>query len=135
MLAKQEMFQKMLGDLMNNSSLNSETLKILKEINKMVDETENELINKNITPEILKRQDRIITRLLEAENSEYQREIDKKRKSNEATDKIYDFFDNNLEYNKINTNFNELLNTTNIKMYKYYQNKYSEYLINLKENK
>ncbi len=133
MLAQQEIFNKMMGDLMNNSSLHPETLKELNDIKKMIEKTENDIINKNVTPVTLKRQNMIITRLLEAENSEYQREIDKKRESKEIKN---DFFRNPkeiFEYKGIGTQFSDLLNTSNIKLYNYYKKKYKEYLINLNQ--
>lgn len=133
MLAEQEIFNNQLGKLMNSGGIQPEAMKLLKEIQKLVEQNENDIINKNVTPATLKRQELILTRLLEAENSEYQREIDNKRKSNEAkNEKISnpkDFF----QYKRLHSKYNELLNTSDIKMYKYYNEKYKQYLINLNE--
>lgn len=135
MLAQQEIFNNQLSKLMNNGGIQPETMKLLNEIKRLVEQTENEIINKNITPTTIKRQELILTRLLEAENSEYQREIDNKRKSNEAkNEKISnpkDFF----QYKRLYSKYNELLNTSDIKMYKYYNEKYKQYMINLNEEK
>jgi len=131
MLAQQEIFKDKMGKLMNNGSLNPETMRKLNEIKRMVEQTENDIINKNVTQRSIKRQDLILTKLLKAENSEYQREIDKKRKSEKAKiEKIgnpKEFF----EYKRLNKEFNEILNTSDIKLYKYYNEKYKQYLINL----
>lgn len=133
MLAEQEIFKNQLGKLMNNGNISPETAKKLNEIKKLVEQTENEIINKNITPTTIKRQDLILTRLLEAENSEYQREIDNKRKSEEAKNKKIsnpkDFF----EYKRENNTYNEILNSSDIKLYKYYNEKYKMYMINLNQ--
>ncbi len=51
---------------------------LLKEMEKI----EEELVNKRINPELLKRQKEILTRLLEAENSQRERDTDNKRESN-----------------------------------------------------
>jgi hypothetical protein len=51
---------------------------------KEMEKTETELVNKQLTAEMLKRQQQILTRLLEAENAERQRETDNKRESNSA---------------------------------------------------
>ncbi|MFH2094781.1 MAG: DUF4175 family protein [Bacteroidota bacterium] len=133
MLAQQEIFQNELGKLMNSGGISPEMAKKLNEIRKLVEQTQNDIINKNITPTTVKRQDLILTRLLEAENSDYQREIDDKRKSNEAKlEKISNpkgFF----EYKRLHSKYNELLNTSDIKLYKYYNDKYKEYMIKLNE--
>nr|MCU0320718.1 hypothetical protein [Flavobacteriales bacterium] len=44
------------------------------------------IVNKNITPETLRRQQDIMTRLLEHEKAERERELDQKRTSNEGRD-------------------------------------------------
>lgn len=44
-----------------------------------MEKTENDLVNKMITQETLRRQQEILTRLLEAEKAERERELDKKR--------------------------------------------------------
>ena len=49
-----------------------------------MEKTENDLINKRLTNEMLKRQQEIMTRLLEAEKAERQREQDNKRESKEG---------------------------------------------------
>ncbi len=131
MLAEQEIFKNQMEKLMNNGNISPETMKKLHEIKRLVEQTENEIINKNISPNTIKRQNLILTRLLEAENSEYQREIDNKRKSEEAKNKKIsnpkDFF----EYKRENNIYNEILNISDIKLYKYYNEKYKQYMINL----
>jgi hypothetical protein len=84
MLAEQEMFEKMLQDLMNGSTINPDNMKILNEINKASDEIKEDIINNNITPQTLLRQQEILTRLLEAEKSENERELEEKREAKEA---------------------------------------------------
>ena len=51
-----------------------------------MDKVEVELVNKKLNAETLKRQQNILTRLLEAEKAERQREQDEKRKSETADD-------------------------------------------------
>ena len=133
MLAEQEKFQKQMSEIMGKSALSPEAVKALKEINKLTEKNENDLINKNITPNLIKRQELILTRLLEAENSEYQREIDKKRESKEAKDNNFNSPKDFLKYQKINSKFNEILNISNIKMTKFYENKYKNYLLEVND--
>ncbi|GAB4286221.1 MAG: ATPase [Marinilabiliales bacterium] len=134
MLAQQEIFQNELSKLMNSGGIHPEMMRLLNEIKRLSEDVEKDIINKNITPETLKRQEQILTRMLEAENSDFQREIDNKRKSEEAKNKKIsnpkDFF----KYKRLHQNYNELLNTSDIKMYKFYNEKYKQYLMNLNEN-
>jgi hypothetical protein len=75
--AMQKMMNEMIkqGDSGNSGNLRNA-------INKM-EQTETDIVNKNITSETLKRQQEILTRLLEAEKAEREREQDEKRESNE----------------------------------------------------
>ena len=51
-----------------------------------MERTEKDIVNKNITPETMRRQQDIMTRLLEHEKAERERELDQKRTSNEGRD-------------------------------------------------
>jgi len=85
MAAQQEMIRNAMQKMMNEmikegDSGNSGNLR--NAINKM-EQTETDIVNKNITSETMKRQQEILTRLLEAEKAEREREQDEKRESNE----------------------------------------------------
>jgi hypothetical protein len=58
----------------------------LNQIQDLMDKTERDLANKMITNETLKRQQDILTKLLEAEKAERERDTDNKRKSESATE-------------------------------------------------
>lgn len=60
------------------------------ELNKLaqqMEQQERDIVNKNITPETLRRQQDILVRLLEHEKAERERELDQKRTSNEGRDR------------------------------------------------
>jgi uncharacterized protein DUF4175 len=59
----------------------------LQDIIDQMNKVETDLVNKQLTNEMLKRQQQIQTRLLEAEKAERQREFDEKRKAEVATQK------------------------------------------------
>ncbi|MFT5165571.1 MAG: hypothetical protein ACI8P3_000798 [Saprospiraceae bacterium] len=59
----------------------------LQDIIDQMNKVETDLVNKQLTNEMLKRQQQIQTRLLEAEKAERQREFDQKRKAEVATQK------------------------------------------------
>jgi hypothetical protein len=71
--------------LSNNNAANKRILfskEIPKELEKAMDDSENDLVNKRINPTLLNRQKNIETRLLEAEKAIKEQELDPKRKSN-----------------------------------------------------
>ncbi|HNQ68552.1 MAG TPA: hypothetical protein PKN32_09240 [Bacteroidales bacterium] len=130
MLIQQELMQQMLNDLMN-SGISPESAKILNDINRMMEQNLSDIINGNITPTTINRQEQILTRLLQAENSEREREIDNKRKSNEAKDYKLSNPDKAFKEKEKEIRFNELLQLSNLKLNSFYNNKYKDYLKNL----
>jgi hypothetical protein len=123
----------MLNNLMQNGGLSPETAKQLKEIKTMVNEVEKDIVNKNITPQTMMRQEQIITRLLEAEKSERERETENKRESNEGKNDKLSNPEQIFKYKGVNSQYNEILEGSKIKLSKYYQDKYRKYMINLNE--
>ena len=133
MLMQQEMMQQMLNDMMNGG-ISPEAAKLLQEINRMMNENLSDIIDGNITPQTINRQENILTRLLQAENSEREREIDDKRKSNEARDYQLSNPDEAFKEKETELRFNELLQMSNVKLKSYYKTKYKEYLKTLGTN-
>ncbi|MCP9745198.1 DUF4175 family protein [Lacihabitans sp. CS3-21] len=82
---EQSKIRKQLKDLqeqMNGTEQGKKLGNNLDELQKKMDESENDLVNKRITPALLKRQKEIEIRLLEAEKAIKEQELDTKRKSN-----------------------------------------------------
>ncbi len=69
-------------DQMNGTELGKKIGDNLQDLQKKMDASENDLVNKRITPELMRRQKEIETRLLEAEKAIKEQELDPKRKSN-----------------------------------------------------
>ena len=132
MLMQQEMMQKMLNDMMNGE-LSPDAAKYLKEANKMIEQNIKDLVNKNVTQQTINRQDQIITRLLQAENSQNERDMEQKRQSTEAKEYKLSNPDKAFEEKETEIRFNELLQYSNLKLTDYYKNKYKEYLKNLND--
>ncbi|MDF1548864.1 MAG: hypothetical protein P1P88_13655 [Bacteroidales bacterium] len=126
-LAEQEIFNKMLKDLQNGKGISPEADQKLKEIKRLSDKNIEDLINKNITPELLKRNQLIKTRLLESEKSEREQEQEKKRESNEGKKKDLIVPEELRQSLKNNKNYKESLQKNNLNMKKYYQNLSNEY--------
>jgi len=121
-LAEQEIFNKMLQDLQRGKGISPETDKKLKEIKQLSDKNIDDLINKNITPEMFNRNQKILTRLLEAEKSDNEREQEKKRESKEGKkddliipEELKDMLNKDKKYK-------EALKKSNLNLKNYYQN-------------
>ncbi len=127
MLAQQEIFKQMLKELQSGYSLKSETQKLLNEINKMNDENKQKIINRQITPELLERQKKIETRLLEAEKAENKRKFDKKRESERPENSIYKSPEDVFKDRKKTDVFNDELYKKNIQLNNFYKILYNQY--------
>jgi hypothetical protein len=128
MAAQQEMLrnelQKLMNEMMKEGNGNSGNLRNI--ANKM-EQTESDIVNKNITLETLRRQQEILTRLLEAENAERERELDTKRESNEnkiLQNRNISFFS---QYNKAIQQETELLKTISPSLKPFYKNMVKTY--------
>ena len=93
----------------------------------MMEQTEKDIVNRQITQETMKRQQDIITKLLESEKAEREREQDEQRKSNEAKNEILSNPKEFLEYKIIKAKEMELLNTVPPNLTPYYKQKVSDY--------
>ncbi len=133
MISMQDKFNQMLNNMMQNGGLSPETAKQLQEIKTMVNSVEKDIINKNITPQTMVRQEQILTRLLEAEKSDYERETENKRESTEGKNNKLSNPEQIFKYKGVNSRYNEILEGSKIKLSKYYTNKYKEYMIHLNE--
>lgn len=85
MAARQGALRKMLQDIQRQRQQEGKGMsKELQQVMDQMDKTETELVNKKLSGETLKRQEDILTRLLEHEKAEREREQDQKRESKTA---------------------------------------------------
>lgn len=82
--AIREAIQKMAEQLGGGNTEDGQLAKQLQQIADKMDKTEEDIVNKNITQETLKRQQDILTRLLDAEDAERQRKTDNERQAETA---------------------------------------------------
>jgi hypothetical protein len=101
--------------------------KELQKIAEEMEKNEEDLVNKNINIETLRRQQDILTRLLESEKAERERDQDNKRESHE--NKIEDFGNQKqfLEYKRKKEKEVELLKTVPPALTPYYKQKVNQY--------
>ncbi|HEX9651384.1 MAG TPA: DUF4175 family protein [Cyclobacteriaceae bacterium] len=106
----------------------------LQELMNQMEETELDLVNKHLTEETIERQNEILTRLLDAENSIRERDLDDEREAETA--KSYE----NLvpkafeDYFKLKEKEVELLKTVPLKLFPYYKKEVNEYFKRIGEN-
>ncbi|MEI6059353.1 MAG: DUF4175 family protein [Bacteroidota bacterium] len=103
--------------------------KSIKEAMQQMEETETDLVNKRINTETIKRQQDIVTRMLESEKAEQQREMDEKRESEEAKDIYRNNQSKFLEFNKIKKNETELLRSVPPSLKPFYKTKVNAYFL------
>ncbi len=90
MAAQQEMIRRMMqeyGQEMKQADAgNSKLAKEIDQMMRQMEQTETDLVNRTITRQTIQRQQQIMTRLLEHEKAEMQREREERRESHEADD-------------------------------------------------
>lgn len=133
--AKQAALRKALQDLQQDrqeqgKGTDGGLQEIIDEMNKI----EIDLVNKKLNNETLKRQQDIVTRLLEAEKSERQREFDNKRKAETGTDKKRELPPNLQEYLKKREAEIEMYKSISPELRPYYKYLVDEYYKALKSN-
>ena len=99
----------------------------LDKISKEMEQTENDLVNRRITDEALKRQQQIQTRLLEAEKADQQREQDQKRESRAAGDLPPGYIKALQDFEQLKTKQTEQIKTVPSALNLYYRQKIKQY--------
>lgn len=94
-----------------------------------MEQTEKDLVNKRITNETLLRQERIMTRLLESEKAEMEREREERRESRSAQNYPATNADSILEFYRKKMNEREMLRTVPPQMNPFYRTKVNDYII------
>jgi len=102
----------------------------MKKLADLMEQTETDLVNRNITRETMRRQQEILSKLLEHEKAEREREMDNERKSNEAKNQNFSNPAEFFEYKRMKQKEVELLKTVPPSLNSFYKGKVSEYFNN-----
>lgn len=130
MAAQQEALRQQLrklSDEMGEDGENGQGPGGLQDAMEKMEETERDLVNRQITEETIRRQEEILTRLLEAEKAEREREYDNKRESKEALQTPERNPNAFLEYQKLKKEQAEMLKTVPPQLAPFYRNLVNEY--------
>lgn len=92
-----------------------------------MEQTEMDLVNKQLTDQLIRRQKEIMTRLLETEKSMREQDMDEERKGETAKDYEKEIPKAFEEYLRLKEKEVELLKTVPPKLYPYYKKEVSEY--------
>ncbi|MCX7861438.1 MAG: hypothetical protein N2449_00385 [Bacteroidales bacterium] len=133
MISMQDKMQQMLNEMMQEPGISPESMKKLQEIKNLMNDVQKDIANKNITPQTLQRQEQILTRLLEAEKSDNERETENKRESESGKNDKISNPKEIFQYKGKKSIYDEILQQSNLPLQKYYQELYRKYMINLNQ--
>jgi len=135
MMAKQEMIRQQLEKMADKieEGENGKAEGLRDAIDKM-EQTEEDIVNDNITQETLNRQNQIIEHLLEAEKAEQERDKEKKREAKEAQQLPHQVKDLLEEYKRNKLKQAELLKTIPPKLRPYYKEKVKDYFQQMEQH-
>ena len=131
-LAQQEIMQQLIREMLNSGSVGSKASDQLKAIDQLLEQSRRDLINKNVTSELINRQNLILSKLLDAEKSEIERDTEDKRESKTAIDIKKGNPETYFEYKNKLKNENEVIKRDNYKLRSFYDQKYNNFLNQLK---
>ena len=136
MAREQSALRKMLQGFLDSSKGTEKGRKLgdeIKDIMKKMEETETDLVNKRINPEIMKRQQELLTRLLESEKAMKEQEEDQKRKAETARQAFERKAPPQFQqYVKDKQNQTELLRTVPPNLNPYYKRQVDNYFKQIK---
>jgi hypothetical protein len=133
-LMQHEMMQKMLRDMINSGGLGNEGRKQLQQIDQLLDQNRKDISNKLFNRNLLERNNEIMSKLLEAEKSETERDFENKRESNTADDKFYSNPAKFFKDREIKNTTLENWQLNSIKLTNYYKEKQRNFLERSKMN-
>jgi hypothetical protein len=125
--AEQEQLRRMIQEAMKKGDKNNPGKDAGGDVPSKMEETENDLVNKRITSETLRRQQEILNKLLEFEKAEKEREQDEQREAQQPKNEIESNPEGFLEYNRQKQKEAELLRTVPPALSPFYKGKVNDY--------
>lgn len=133
MIASQQAIRKMMKE-MESKTLDPNGKQQLKELAKKMEETEKELAFKQLSQQTIMRQTDIMTRLLESEKAQREREFEEKRESNQGNQDLSRQYPPALDkYLKEKEKQIEMLKSTPPSLNPYYKEKVGQYFQKISE--
>lgn len=126
-LMQNEIYQQMLNQIMMNNDTDGKTAKMLQEVKKLMEKNHTDLANKKLTIQTVMRQQNIVSKLLDAENSENERDKDEIRESRIAKN-IRPNTPKNLEEDITFGKNIEFLQKNTLRLNSFFKTKFEEYI-------
>lgn len=126
-ISQQEAMHDLLQKMMNQGHVGSNAYETLKQADQLLDKVKDDILRNDLSSSTIERQKQILTRLLEADKAENERDIDEKRKSNTADKQFFSKTGKQFENDKTINNFEEKLLKNKLILNSYYQIKYQKY--------
>lgn len=130
-LRMQELLQQYLQELQQGSSTNPQTKQLYDQMQQLIEQNKRDIINRNISDNLLNRENQVFKKLLDLENAEKQQEFDEQRESRSGNN-----FDNktsepNFPLNK-QQGSKEFVFRNYLDIDLFYLNKYNNYMQKIK---
>lgn len=122
--AQQEALKNMMMQMQKEGGMNPGDMKNMM---KMIEDSQKDVVNRMITQETLMRQEKIMEKLLDFEKAEKERETEQKRQAEQVKNDPKRNLSRFMEYNQLKEKEVELLKTVPPSFKNYYKNKVSEY--------
>ncbi len=133
LIAQQQSIRKMMKDA-EGKTMDAKGKQQLKELAKKMEETEKELAFKQLSQQTIMRQNEIMTRLLESEKAQREREFEEKRESNSGNQELNRQYPPELDkYLKEKEKQIEMLKSTPPSLNPYYKEKVGQYFQKISE--
>lgn len=126
-LIQNEIYQQILNQMLYNSDIDGQTSKLLQEVKKLMEKNHADLANKKLSIQTVMRQQNIVTKLLEAENAETEKDKDERRESKTAKN-IHGNSKNNLQEDPIFEKNIDFIQQNEIRLNSFFKSKFEEYL-------
>jgi hypothetical protein len=132
-IAQQEIMQQLIREMLNGTSVGTKAMEQLKAIDQLLEQSRKDLVNRNISTELINRQNLILSKLLDAEKSEIERDYEDKRESKTAIEPGKGNPKGYFEYNKVLKNENEKIKRNNYVLRSFYDQKYNQFINKIKD--
>lgn len=131
MAAQQEQIRRLMQqygqEMKQQNAGNGKLAKEIDEMMRQMEQTETDLVNKTITQQTIRRQQQILSRLLEHEKAEMQREKEQRRESHEAADQKQTTPPSLEQYKKLQKANKELFHSSPASLKPFYKSKVNDY--------
>jgi hypothetical protein len=132
-IAQQEIMQQLIREMLNGTSMGDQARSQLQAIEQLLEQSRKDLINRNVSNELINRQNLILSKLLDAEKSEIERDFEDERESKTAIGIKKANPEGYFEYNSKTKNENELLKKNSNQLRSFYDQKYNQFLNQIKD--